>query len=321
MTDTNSTISYPNINNTTNNSGGMNNFNNNNNEVEERKRKRRKKSKGWTAVFVVSLTAFLAAIIALVLILLSYLNGQKQYDDLKQYVDVSGKTLADFHINWDELRAINPDVVGWIYMPDTAISYPIVWKENDDQYYLTHNFNNKSADFGAEYGCIFMSGSNKNDWTDNSIFLFGHNMFNGTVFSTFSDNQGNSEWFNNHRTVYILTPQGNFRCSLFAQNKVHGTATDVVYTKFGTSEELQKYIDERKAKNLVTPDPAAPETSSIKQMINMSTCSAPDTENRIITYTTVEEFVAAGEKASENGAVIDGNIINSAETDAEKRKN
>lgn len=243
----------------------------------------------WRAVFVASITILVLALCALVLILFSYFYGQKQYDDLKKYIDVSDKSLSDMTIDWEALRAINPDIVGWIYIPDTVVSYPIVWKSGDSSYYLTHNFNNRSSLFGAEYGCIFLSGDNREDFSDNSNFIYGHNMYNGTVFSVFSDNQGNSEWFNSHRTIFILTPTNNYKCETYAQNKVDGSATNIAYSSFSTQEELSNYVDERRSNSIVTASPTGEASENMTKLFSFSTCSSPDSNKRIITFSSSVE--------------------------------
>ena len=37
-------------------------------------------------------------------------------------------------IDFAALKQINPDIVGWIYIPDTNIDYPILMGENDSFY-------------------------------------------------------------------------------------------------------------------------------------------------------------------------------------------
>lgn len=269
-----------------------------------------KRTSGWRIVFGISIAVLAIALVALGLILWSYYNGQKQYDELKQYTNVESKTLADMTIDWDGLRAINSDIVGWIYIPDTVISYPIVWKEKDNNYYLYHNFNNKSSSFGAEYGCIFLSGDNKSDWSDNSNFVFGHNMYNATIFSLFSDNQSNSEWFNAHREIYILTPQGNYRCYTYAQNKVNEYASNIAYSSFGSHTELADYVEARRHENLVTPDPKGEESTAITKLFSFSTCSSPDSSNRVITFAYQAEFAGSNSSSSGIASVTDQDVSN-----------
>ena len=66
--------------------------------------------------------------------------------------------MADLEVDWDALLAINPDTVGWVYVPGTNINYPIVHTDNDETY-LTRDFNGEQS-WGATYGCIFLSAAN-----------------------------------------------------------------------------------------------------------------------------------------------------------------
>lgn len=291
------------------------------NYVENRKRlKNRKKVKFWKFIFAISLLIFLIAASLLGYLIWSYHSGQAAYDELEQYADVKASTLSDMKIDWDALSKINPDVVGWLYIPDTVISYPIVWKQGDNNYYLHHNFNNKSTQFGAEYGCIFLSGLNSSDFSDSCNFIFGHNMYNGKVFSVFSDNQGKSEWFNEHREVFLLTKTYNYRLQTFCQNKVSGSRDDIAYSSFSSDEAMNNYINERKNTSIVSANPAGADTEKIDKFFAFSTCSSPDSENRIITYASISESVRADE-TNQSGSYVDSKSVDKLSNDSQDRLN
>ena len=42
-------------------------------------------------------------------------------------------------IDFEVLKSINPDIVGWIQIPGTAIDYPICWRAGDNEYYMKHS--------------------------------------------------------------------------------------------------------------------------------------------------------------------------------------
>lgn len=88
------------------------------------------------------------------------------------------KLIMDFN----KLKDINSDTVGWIKINNTNIDYPVV-KGNDNEYYLNHSFykdNNIN-------GWIFLSSDNSSSFTDDNSVIFGHNTNSYTMFSELRD--------------------------------------------------------------------------------------------------------------------------------------
>ena len=74
----------------------------------------------------------------------------------------------------------NNDTIGWIYVPDTKISYPVMQTGLDRKdYYLKRNFNKRSSDWGAIY---VREVCDVFDPSDN-LTLYGHHMKDGSMFS------------------------------------------------------------------------------------------------------------------------------------------
>ncbi len=103
--------------------------------------------------------------------------------DNNQIIEES--TLTDnndyFDINFEELKKINPDTVGYIEIPSIDVNFVVV-KGKNNSYYLTHNFN-------KEYntaGWIFMDYKNKADGTDKNMVIYGHQMSDGSMFGSLS---------------------------------------------------------------------------------------------------------------------------------------
>ena len=78
---------------------------------------------------------------------------------------------------FDELKAINPDVNGWLTMPETAIDYPLVQGETNYSYINTDVY----GEF-ALAGSIFLDSRNDNEYLDVYSLLYGHNMSKHRMF-------------------------------------------------------------------------------------------------------------------------------------------
>ena len=75
------------------------------------------------------------------------------------------------------LQKVNEDVMGWIYIPDTDISYPILRSKDNKEYLkLTWDLKNSVA------GSIFLEHENNVDLSDFNTLIYGHNMKNDTMF-------------------------------------------------------------------------------------------------------------------------------------------
>ena len=84
---------------------------------------------------------------------------------------------VDFDMDYESLKEINKDFVGWIYYEPLEISYPVVIDKGND-YYEKHSFNNESNVAGA----IFMDYLCRSDFNSFNTIVYGHNMRNGTMF-------------------------------------------------------------------------------------------------------------------------------------------
>ncbi len=71
----------------------------------------------------------------------------------------------------EALRDDNPDTVGWVAIPDTAISYPVV-QAKDNKKYLNLSFKGN----WSEAGTPFADSGNDMQSLDANTIIYGHNM-------------------------------------------------------------------------------------------------------------------------------------------------
>lgn len=297
-------------------------------ENAEKEGTKNKKKRGgvWRVVFWVALIVFVVSAGALACLLYSYWSGQNDYDEIAQtaFPDSGSEelTLADMVVDWDALREINPDIVAWAYIPGTVVNYPVAYKEGDNEYYLHHNFSLGEGQFGVEYGSIMLSGENSGDFSDEVNVLYGHHMRNGSMFALLAQFH-ESDVFNDHRTIYLLTPQGNYRLNTFAVERVHMTYGSIATPNYATDQEFADFKQWLIDESLVAPDPDTTEDAlDAEKLFAFSTCDGADNTYRYITFADVAEYVPAeyvGTGTYVGNGTVEKEDVDAVADDAEER--
>ena len=129
-------------------------------------------------------------------LLLSYKEGQDSYESLEQFVsfespkapEILGTTAAQDEstvfpeVDFDGLSQINPDIVGWLYIPGADISYPVV-QAGDNDYYLDRMFDGTRNSAGS----IFLDAYCASDFSDRHSIIYGHHMRDLSMFARLLD--------------------------------------------------------------------------------------------------------------------------------------
>ena len=156
------------------------------------------REKIYKIILAISLIVIVVASVNIFLLSREYRAGINEYENLEQYVEVVEEPIetdkaqeelksevkesmipVSLDIDFDELKNINGDLVGWLYYAPLEISYPIV-RGNDNEYYTQYTFEQEKNSSGA----IFMDFLNRTDLTDCNTIIYGHNMRNGTMFGS-----------------------------------------------------------------------------------------------------------------------------------------
>lgn len=135
-------------------------------------------------------------------------------------------------IDLEALRAINEEVVGWICIPGTELSYPL-FKCEDNQYYLTHNWQKKKSTAGA----VFLD--YRTALNDPYALIYGHRLKNASMFGTLKFYQ-EADYWREHPSVYLVSPDAAGRYDIFAA--FEASVTSDVYKLDQSEEEREQFL-------------------------------------------------------------------------------
>ena len=166
-------------------------------------------------------------------------------------------------VDFETLREINPDVVGWICIEGTNINYPVV-QGPDNSFYMSRLFDGSVNSAGS----IFMDYRNAPDMSCRNTVLYGHNMKNGTMFQQITEYK-QQDFYDRHPTALLMTPEGNYQIEWIA-GYVTDLNSDAWKIEFASDEEFSLWLENAMTRStfLSTTEPDARD-----RLITLSTCS------------------------------------------------
>ena len=243
--------------------------------------------------------------------LAEYKAGEDAYNDLQQYVSMAEPTDSSnyeavdpkpnqtgddrqdevtvpvnaqeqgpgIHVDFDALKKINPDVVGWIYLEDSKVNFPVVQGEDNQEYlYWLINGDYNSA------GTPFVDYRNAWDFSDRNTVIYGHNMNNGAMFADIHKYE-DQEYYDSHPVVWLLTPKQNYRLEVFAGYKT-GLDANAWQMFFTSDNEFMEWVDNAREKSAFE---SAVVPTVGDRIVTLSTCSDSANQIRFVLLGVIRE--------------------------------
>ena len=135
----------------------------------------------------------------------------------------------------------NPDVIGWINIPDTKVDYPVMYTPTDPEKYLYANFKGKFSIAGMPFIDAHCSMEPESD----NLLIYAHNMNNGTMFQNIMKYE-NKKFWQQHPLIYFSTlyEERTYEVVYAFEDKIYDADVDVFkFYKFidaGSEEEFDE---------------------------------------------------------------------------------
>lgn len=226
-------------------------------------------------ILIAAVCVFVFSLYQLVLMLVPYYTGGKEYDEIQDLAITADEDGTGFSVDFDALLEINPDTVAWIRFDEPSIiNYPVV-KSSDNNEYLTKTF----AENDNKLGAIFMDMRNSSDFSDRNTIIYGHHLnVSPEMFSRLHLYE-DEEFCQEHPDFYIYTPDGSVRTyTVFSAGVVNALA-DNYDIEFDSDEEFEEYIELCRESSNYQVDV---EVNAQSQIVSLSTCTGDQQDERFL---------------------------------------
>ena len=223
----------------------------------------------------------LALLVILVLAAYSLWDGHQVFAeaDAEKYETYKPVTEEDTK-SFDELRAMNPDVMGWLTIYGTSIDYPIVKAQNNNFEYLSKDAEKNWTTCGS----LYVDVHNQWNFQDFNTIIHGHHMADHKMFGDL-DLFTEAAYFNEHQYANLYFDGQNHGVELFAILTIDAYNPIVHSTNLTTDEAKQEFLNRIQKDKLLSRNV---DITMDDHLVTMTTCNLTETNGR---YTLVGKIL------------------------------
>ena len=184
------------------------------------------------------------------------------------------KMLPEFK----ELYLKNNDLVAWIEIPGTDISYPVMYAPNQKDYYLTHNFYKEES----KHGCLYIQENCDVFTPTDNVVIYGHRMRDRSMFAQL-DKFEDGEFLKAHPYIYFdtLTELHTYEIiAVIVTTVAEGKGFPYHnYTSFSQEATFNEFVNACKGWSLIS---TGVEATYGDKFITLSTCDYTNPQGRLV---------------------------------------
>ena len=191
------------------------------------------------------------------------------------------------------LYAGNQDLVGWIRVPNTVISYPVV-QSDDNNYYLRKNFYGEYSRFGTVFADYRNNVKNGIENFNTNTILYGHYLYTGTMFTELRTYK-TLEGYKKSPVIYFDTLTDSYAWKVVSVFITNTNAKDdngyvFNYTSLlGSYSDFDNFVSEIKERSIIN---TGVDVQADDHLLTLSTCDFDFDDARLV---VVARLVREGE--------------------------
>lgn len=248
---------------------------------------------------------------------LESIKNQQLSDEL---ANMYNPGTTDTEVEWDgypreyipgfeALFARNPDIAGWVSIPDTKLNYAVVQAEDNDKYHRA-DIDLKYSDHGIPY-VDFRCDQAKPSY---NTIIYGHNMGDGTMFGYLASYK-KLAYYQQHPLISYNSVYREDMYKIFAVVVCKADDPDFDYHNFVDSEDSvakSEYLEKIMARSIIK---TTVDVNPTDRLLTLSTCDYtfrdPDTNQLIARLVVFARAVREGESTDVNttAAVLNSNPL------------
>ena len=218
---------------------------------------------------------YIILIVSIIIVFILIYNITSYYFDYKKDLELKKELEQIEKYDFDTLKKINQDIVGYIEVKNTNVNYPIV-KSNDNSYYLNHFYDKEKNNVGS----IFLDYRNDLENLSRNNIIYGHGRLDKSMFGSLN-NLLEKDWLSNKDNYYITVTTPN-KIMTFKIFSVYTIDKESYYIKtyFSSNKYFKDFLEtimKRSIYNFGT------DVNTTDKILTLSTCKN-DFGKRIVVH-------------------------------------